>query len=207
MGGYNSGRHSGHPTAESGLALDVRRLLKRGAFVPGRRLSGSIQWIVTRTGEQQAVIAYESDLSPGESGSVRLRYAVNGKQQEYAVSLVTTECNYGGRRWWFICPCSGRRCAKLHLPPGGQIFAARKAYKLSYRSQREGPLDRSHSRLRRIYSGLGGDYGNFGDPPPRRPKGMRQKTYDGLLGRLDAAEELHDCIWLGGASRFLSRRR
>ena len=45
---------------------------------------------------------------------------------------------------------------------------------------------------------LGGDYAYFEDPPPSRPKGMRQRTYARLLSRLKAAEELHDRIRVRG---------
>jgi hypothetical protein len=44
--------------------------------------------------------------------------------------LVTTRPNYGGRRWWFLCPLAGRRAMKLHLPPRSRLFESREAYGL-----------------------------------------------------------------------------
>ena len=35
---------------------------------------------------------------------------------------------FGGRRWWFICPRTGRRVLKLHKPSGALTFASRQAY-------------------------------------------------------------------------------
>jgi hypothetical protein len=45
---------------------------------------------------------------------------------DYKVRLVTTKPNYGGRRWWFICPLVRRphAAAKLDLPSGGKYFGA-----------------------------------------------------------------------------------
>ena len=37
---------------------------------------------------------------------------------EYVVQLWSTECRFGGRRWWFECPLTGRRVTKLYLPTG-----------------------------------------------------------------------------------------
>ena len=48
------------------------------------------------------------------------------------VRLVSTRPNYGGRRWWFVCPLVGRRVAKLYLPPGARLFGSGDAYGLTY---------------------------------------------------------------------------
>ena len=56
---------------------------------------------------------------------------------------MTTRPHFGGLRWWFVCPRSGRRAAKLHLPPGGKYFAHREAYGLTYRSCQESGKFRS----------------------------------------------------------------
>jgi hypothetical protein len=34
------------------------------------------------------------------------RYQADGEPLDYKIRLVTTIPNYGGRRWWFICPMS-----------------------------------------------------------------------------------------------------
>ena len=38
--------------------------------------------------------------------------------------------NYGGRRWWFICPLMLRRVAKPYLPFGGRHFWSRDGHRL-----------------------------------------------------------------------------
>ena len=40
------------------------------------------------------------------------------RASDYWIELATTPQPFGGRRWWFICPQTGRRAAKLYLPNG-----------------------------------------------------------------------------------------
>jgi hypothetical protein len=74
---------------------------------------------------------------------LRLRYRADGEAVDYKVQLVTTKPNYGGRRWWFICPIvrrdggPPRRVAKLYLPSGSKYFGSREAYGLTYTSCQE----------------------------------------------------------------------
>jgi hypothetical protein len=49
-------------------------------------------------------MAYEADLTDPQTAWLRLHYRRNGEAVDYKVRLVTTKPNYGGRRWWFICP-------------------------------------------------------------------------------------------------------
>ena len=62
---------------------------------------------------------------------------------DYKVALTTTRCNFGGVRYWFICPLSrngvycGRRVAKLYKAPGANYFGCRHCYNLSYESRNE----------------------------------------------------------------------
>ena len=68
-----------------------------------------------------ASIRYAATLSPDGVGYIRLRYMARGESMDYRVRLVTTRPNYGGLRWWFLCPVSAergieKRAAKLYLP-------------------------------------------------------------------------------------------
>ena len=45
-----------------------------------------------------------ADASDPDNAWLRLYYRVNGQPVDYKVRLVTTKPNYGGLRWWFICP-------------------------------------------------------------------------------------------------------
>jgi hypothetical protein len=54
------------------------------------------------------------------------------------IALTRTRPNFGGLRWWFLCPGDGqpcrRRCHKLYLPAGGRGFACRLCHGLVYSS-------------------------------------------------------------------------
>jgi hypothetical protein len=58
---------------------------------------------------------------------VRLKYTTtrrDGERREsdYWIELATTPQPFGGRRWWFVCPRTGRRAEKLYLPNGAFTF-------------------------------------------------------------------------------------
>ena len=90
-----------------------------------------------------ATIRYEADLRDTDNAWLWLHYRANGEAVNYKVQLVTTKPNYGGRRWWFICPIvrrdggPPRRVAKLYLPSGSKYFGSREAYGLTYTSCQE----------------------------------------------------------------------
>src|SRR5271166_1862906 len=134
MGDRRSGRSAGRATTEDGLALSLPKLLRIQLFRPGSVSGGSLVWTNTTTGEQVGSIGYEAHLDH-ESGRVRLSYTTtrwDGERRkfDYWIGLTTTPQPFGGRRWWFICPRTGRRAAKLYLPAGALIFASRQAYRL-----------------------------------------------------------------------------
>jgi hypothetical protein len=205
MGGFGSGRYGGRPTVESGLTLNINRLIRQGNVVPGFHASGALTWSNVVTGEQIVSIGYEASLLKPDAAWPRLRYSANDNPMDYRVQLTSTPCHYGGRRWWWICPLSGKRVAKLHLPPGGTMFAAREEYRLGHRSQRITALDRSHERQRRIYRKLGADYDSFEQGTPPRPKGMHYNTYERLTAELYDAMEVHDQMFALHAAPILAR--
>jgi hypothetical protein len=194
MGGYGSGRSGGRPTVESGLTLDLYRLIRQGLLVPSQSLSGSIVWTRVSTGERTASMGYEAHMSV-DSGRIRLRYTTTTyggekRDSDYSIMLVTTPQPLGGRRWWFRCPRSGDLVSKLHLPNGAYTFASRRAYRLGYLCQRESPRDRSLSRAFALREKIGGK-GGIGDYIPR-PKGMHTRTFEGVMEKIYGAEEIVD---------------
>ena len=66
-----------------------------------------------------------------------LSYYVGDELVSYPVALDTTRCNYGGKRYWFLCPICKKRVAKIYLPPRGKYFACRACNYLTYRSCKE----------------------------------------------------------------------
>jgi len=83
-------------------------------------------------------------------------YTKEKTEVDYRVELATTPCNFGGVRYWFICPLvvNGRACqrrvAKLYLPPGGRYFGCRHCYNLTYESCKE--HDKRVDALRKLPS-------------------------------------------------------
>ncbi len=145
--------------------------------------------------EPWAMIEVQLELR-ADSGTAWLRYDLDHATrptgpQHYPVSMVATPCRFGGQRWWWICPATHRRVAKLYLPNGGDKFLSRgrAAYRLAYASQREEPTDRMHRRSRKLYAKLGADYdGNCGSLP-EKPKGMHWRTYEAICDRLAVEAE------------------
>ena len=179
MGGLGSGawtRWPTRPVVESGLTLDLYKLIKNGAFCPGQITSGSLTWTRSHSGEEIGSIGYSSDLTAAALGSVRLHYHHAGLPVDYRVSLTTTRPYFGGVRWWFVCPVNGDRASKLLLPSGSHMFASRRAFDLAYRSQNETAGDRQLSKAQEIRRRFGGS-GSLLEPFPDKPKGMHWATY------------------------------
>ncbi len=155
----------------------------------------ALRW--TRHGETEpwAEVEFRLELRP-HGGTAWLRYDIDHDSgptgpQEYPVQMVTTPCRFGGQRWWWLCPATGRQVSKLYLPNGGTRFLSRGpgAYRLAYASQRHGRVNWMHARSRRLYARLGADYyGPIGDGWPDKPKGMRWRTYSAICDRLNEQE-------------------
>jgi hypothetical protein len=183
------------------LTRAIRERLRQLGFktIPeGRRISvpwRSILWNVSGEAEPWAVVEFRMDIGPHE-GITWFRYDVDHfsrrtGSQHYPVSMVTTPCRFGGSRWWWLCPATGRRVGKLYPPNGGARFLSRGlgAYRLAYTSQRRGRVDRMHERCRRLFQRLGVDCdGPSGHGLPSKPKGMHWRTYDAICNRLEIEE-------------------
>ena len=130
-------------TVEESKVLEISLLIRNGFFCGAR--SGLITW---KNGEKvTGSVSLEVSIEHGllSADCARLRYSTfNGPADEaidlnYSVGLVTTQCNYGGVRWWFVCPgpnC-GRRVGKLYLPARAAEFWCRNCHDLTYESCRE----------------------------------------------------------------------
>lgn len=191
MGGPGSGswyRWSSKPVVEDGLRLDLSRLIRQGNVVPGKWVGGTLIWSNVDTGEMTASIGYEANLTNQYGAWMRLHYRHDDKPEDYRVQLTTSVPNYGGKRWWFVCPSKGTRTAKLYLPNGGDWFASRQAYGLVYRSQREASFDRMIDRAHNLRRKLGGVAGSL-QPFPKKPKGMHWRTYNRTLDEIEFLED------------------
>ncbi len=208
MGGRGSGRTGGYPTAEAcgSFVLDVRSfaaVLK----LPGERFPATFTF--DEGGSDELTIAMDVDTTNEHLPLVWFeheRRTASAEIERYRIAFESTRPNFGGRRWYFRCPCNGSRVTRLFLPLGGHGFWSRKAYRLGFACQRESWGDRADRQARKLHRKLGGD-GQWRSGSPDKPKGMRWHTYERHMERLGALEERVDAAWLGGALRFLARHR
>ncbi len=146
-------RTAGDPVVEDSWRLDLSHCIRQGMIRPGLFVAGKMTWTLTRTGEVAATIGYDANLVDPADAWIRLYYATTiqrtgeKRYNNYLIRLECTRPNYGGLRWWFICPKTSRRVRVLYLPPsGGTVFACRQAWGLAYHSQRISPEDRADER-------------------------------------------------------------
>jgi hypothetical protein len=172
---------------EDGLTLNIDQLIRARGLIPGSRISGRIDWTLGRTGQRAGAVQYDSQLAL-PNAYLRLYFTVSdpirggSHSMEQEIRLTTTRPRFGGARWWFICPHSGARVGRLHLPPGSGQFAARRAHGLRYACQTENRHQRAARRASKLIARLGGRP----DPyfPPDKPRRMRWSTYTKAVNEL-----------------------
>ncbi len=145
MGGYGSGRwglHTRKQTVEESLVLDMNRFAKLNSLADNCYQSGTLQWSNSCTGEVTSTISFEVNTIGPTNSWVRLFYTRTRTKEDidYRVQLTTTKQNFGGVRWWFVCPlvvnnrACNKRVGKLCLPSGARYFGCRHCYDLTYTS-------------------------------------------------------------------------
>jgi hypothetical protein len=200
-----AGRSGG--LVEDSLTLDLAQLMRLGPMRDGLAGDGFLEW--RQDGEAIGSARFRLDLTEAEAARLVLAFcvAVDGKRRtvSQSIRLAFTVPQFGGRRWWMLCPVTGERVRCLYLPPGGDRFASREAWGLSYRMERLGQFDRPFEQLARRQRRLGGIAG-WGIVPAR-PKGMWGRTYARHLGRLAALDAGCGAAILGlmGVVRGVSR--
>lgn len=119
-------------TVKECFSINIKQLKRDDCF---SRIftSGELSWS-NNFGKELASVGYQILL--GVRNYIRLQYAfrigTTGESGEldYEIRLVSTPCNFGGKRWWFTCPFCNRRVGILYL--GGTYFGCRHCYNLTY---------------------------------------------------------------------------
>lgn len=185
---YGAGRPGYRLKAEQLHRLDVRDLARRGAL----KSAGAFSWSWHRGSEPSGNIAIHVE----SQNALTLRYTFTvrdvARDVIERVSIARTPCPYGGSRPWFHCTRCPRRVAVLYLRQG--VFACRHCQRVAYSSQSDDALDRMWRKQAKIEARLGDNW--------RRPKGMRQCTYQRLIGTLNACEERRENAFAAFAARL-----
>lgn len=178
-------RPARYPTFEACNAVHLAawKLIKGSVPLPAQ-LSGTASW-ETEDGPLQVTLTgkFFAD-GTGELWLAHIGRDRGRTPQEYVIRMEATRPQYGGLRWWFLCPHTGRRAAKLYLPRGCAHFATRHALPLGYVSQRIDAIGRAHRRVDRIERKLSGGTGNIHAPVKGRHRSTRQR-----LGEIWADEQ------------------
>ncbi|OGQ96500.1 MAG: hypothetical protein A2521_09455 [Deltaproteobacteria bacterium RIFOXYD12_FULL_57_12] len=126
-------------------SIDILHLVRKGVLAKGSTSSWTSSW--TQNGKVIASISYRVEASEVGPSGLRFMYTITdndtGKKKDYnyIIPVVSTPCNYGEKRWWFICPlvvngrsCQ-RRCRIVYMPTGSEYFGCRECHRLTYESR------------------------------------------------------------------------
>jgi hypothetical protein len=131
----------GKDTCDGRRSFNIQ-FLKKHSYLDAGMHSGTIWWrnehaensicIFTNISDHNSLLTLDYSWIKRDDTKVPMKYTV---------TLVSTSCNFGGKRWWFICPltCGGvvcnRRVSKLYSL--GQWFGCRRCGGFAYDSQYE----------------------------------------------------------------------
>lgn len=173
MGGIGSGRFRRRlRLAEKTTRLDAKELVRVGTLQAGKR--GIITWKDEKA-SSVGIETYEDRIV------LQWQYQ-DCLEQKHVIELpiwwAWSECNFGGRRPWLICPkCQGR--ARFLYLSGGSIFACGKCAGITYATRRGSKIENAERKLNRIQ-------GKLNDEGMKR--GLYRKTRERIQGQLEVAE-------------------
>lgn len=171
-------RYYSKSTTDSMNTISISYLVKNKFLEPNKRILGvSLTWTSSYTKKVVSSIGFSVNTTESPS-YLELKYTHNETEKlNYKVYLTTTTPNFGGVRWWFLCPNCNRRVAFLY---GGKYFLCRHCHNLAYSTQHEVFAHRMLSKSRKIREQIEDKNGRI-----NKPKGMHWKTF---YKKLDEAE-------------------
>jgi len=178
VGGFGSGRHGGTVAADGTASYVIAASTVGGALQLERRGTGTVHF-----DEGRFPVEITIDTTEPSYPFIELAHRTRDDREgdrvvRDRIRLVWTVPTYGGRRWWFQCPRTGRRTAKLFLPNGRWHFWSRAGYGLGYACQREDRFGCLQRRAAMLNRQLGGKGWATWDSPPQKPKWMHWRTYE-----------------------------
>jgi len=97
------------------------------------------------------IVHYSIDAG---NSQLKVQFDWGCRLMEQVVSLVCTRPNYGGIRWWYLCPKCNQRVATLHKPFELDAFFCRGCHDLTYESSQ-----RSGTQTERYFQTIAGRLG------------------------------------------------
>ena len=124
------------PTAEESCDITIFKLKKWGMLSSGQT-TGKTSWTSSMTGKITTLLLL---VDVTDEPFVIFMYTLtdrDGNETKYdqTVPLETTPCNFGGERYWFLCPVCYSRVGALFLIPGDVNFACRHCNNITYLSR------------------------------------------------------------------------
>lgn len=128
--------------------------IKKYGYLNHGLMNGVITF--SRNGEKTGSVNIESILSQYEE-CIKFSYTQTDRDSgekkdfDYKIQLTTTPCNFGGVRYWFICPLSrndqycGKRVGILYK--AGDYFGCRHCYNLSYECRNLGGVFKAIGKI------------------------------------------------------------
>lgn len=135
-------RHTKKRTTKELLDLNISTLKKANFFQKNTIKDGALSWTMSYRGKEPKKIGsiHISSNFIGENRYVTLVYTYKGQERiDYKVQITTSRPNYGGERYWFVCPRCGRMVASLY---GSKYFWCRHCHDLAYKTQQVGFINR-----------------------------------------------------------------
>ncbi len=186
-------------TTEDLLRLSIFSLTKTWDFNNESQISGISVW---KTNQQvTARISYCISLT--KNPYLEFHFSCNREPISYKMNLTTTTPFYGGKRWWFVCPVTEKRCAVLYFSDTYRKFVSRQAFDhLPYRSQNECIINRAIRKKHKLQDRYCKE-GSYDTYFPK-PKHMHKTTYFKLLDQLNHADSHVDFLMFKrfGANSF-----
>lgn len=178
-------------TVDGYLRLEAHQVATRIDMTRPAWAGWEWSWKATDGGTKTSSISFT--VQPGEG--LELHYSAGGKSiPPYTVRMVTDCPNFGGLRYWFLCPKCGRRVRYLY---SRRLFLCRQCHGLTYATAQAGRKKTPAivARLQRIRRRLGAAGGGIHDPLPDRPRGMHAETYYRLTMECWQLQDLYYAAW------------
>lgn len=148
----------------------------------------------------------------GDDARAVIEFTRNGRAHVQEIALTRTPCNFGGVRFWFVCPGCGRKVGKVYLPCTMYVmntnarvwwWLCRHCFGLTYEQRRErAPYWSAIHRAERIEEKWLGDVAS--DFIGRR-KGQHWATFEKRADQYERAIAKHNAAGWAGFGKLARR--